>query len=135
MKLLIILILIVLLRWWYLNPKIKEFTINGGQFDQDINVIITEDTSYALNFIRKNLDTSVKSEDLFARGLTFESIDGKPIIVWLSDANDIGVNNHELLHATIALMKWANVPYSGDTEEVYAYQLQYLSNQFYNNLK
>jgi hypothetical protein len=32
-------------------------------------------------------------------------------------------------------MQWAGVEYSDETEEVYAYQLQYLSNQFYNKIK
>jgi hypothetical protein len=39
------------------------------------------------------------------------------------------------LHATISIMSWAGIPFNESTEESYAYELQYLTNQFYKQIK
>ena len=116
------------------NSAGKQFVINGGEFDLDVRIIITTDTAYALKYVRNNLDSSVKSEDFDSRATTFTSINGKAPIIWMPNTNDISIINHELLHATIDITKWANVPFSEDTEEVYAYELQYLSKNFYDHI-
>lgn len=112
-----------------------KFTIPGGTFDMDVRVIITEDTAYAAEYIRENLDASVTGNDLNCRGITFGVLDGRGPIIWLPTAEDVSINNHELFHATMNIMQWAGVEYSDKTEESYAYQMQYLSNQFYNKIK
>lgn len=111
-----------------------KFVIPGGTFDLDVKVIITEDTAYAAQYIRENLDSTVVGGDLDCRGITFGTIDGKAPIIWLPTAEDVSINNHELFHATMNIMQWAGVEYSDKTEETYAYQLQYLTNQFYNKI-
>ncbi len=134
-----ILLMLSGIRLWYLvTEKVQfgsQFVIKGGNFDQDIKVIITTDTAYALSYVRENLDSSAKSSDFDSRGTTFPSMNGKAPIIWLPTAQDVAINNHELLHATIDIMNWASVPFSPDTEEVYAYELQFLSRQFYNHIK
>ena len=112
-----------------------KFTIPGGTFDMDVRVIITEDTTYAAEYIRENLDASVTGNDLDCRGVTFGVLEGRAPIIWLPTADDVSINNHELFHATMNIMQWAGVEYSDSTEESYAYQMQYLSNQFYNKIK
>lgn len=112
-----------------------KFTIPGGTFDMDVRVIITEDTAYAAEYIRENLDVSVTGNDLDCRGVTFGVLEGRAPIIWLPTADDVSINNHELFHATMNIMQWAGVEYSDSTEESYAYQMQYLSNQFYNKIK
>lgn len=112
-----------------------KFTIPGGTFDMDVRVIITEDTAYAAEYIRENLDASVTGNDLDCRGVTFGVLEGRAPIIWLPTAEDVSINNHELFHATMNIMQWAGVEYSDKTEESYAYQMQYLSNQFYNKIK
>jgi hypothetical protein len=112
-----------------------KFTIPGGTFDMDVKVIITKDTAYAAKYIRENLDSSVVGGDLDCRGVTFGIVDGKAPIIWLPTVEDISINNHELFHATMNIMQWAGIEYSDKTEETYAYQMQYLSNQFYNKIK
>lgn len=116
----------------YYKPHVKEFDLNGGTFDQTVHVIITEDTAYALNYVRAYADTSATNDDFVSRGTTFPSVDGSPIIVWLPNTDDDSVVDHELLHASIAIMNWAGIELSGPTEETYAYELQYLKNQFNN---
>jgi hypothetical protein len=76
----------------------------------------------------------VTSKDFDARAVTFGPEEGKPIIIWLSDAEDKGVVAHELFHATLYKMYWAGMELHSETEEAFAYELQYLTNQFYNQI-
>jgi hypothetical protein len=118
-----------------ITTKYQVITLEGNTFDLDVKVLITEDTAFAAKYIKENLDSTAKSNDLDARGVTYGTIDGKSPIIWLPHTNDIAVINHELLHATISVMNWANVPLTNDTEEVYTYELQHLSNEFFKQIK
>ena len=83
------------------NPQIttqsKTVFITGSTFDLDIIVLVTEDTAYAAQYVRENLDPTVTGKDFDARAVTFGPQEGKPIIIWLSDAEDKGVVAHEFL--------------------------------------
>ena len=118
-----------------ITTKYQVITLEGNTFDLDVKVLITEDTAFAAKYIKENLDSTAKSNDLDARGVTYGTIDGKSPIIWLPHTNDISVINHELLHATINIMNWAGVPLTNDTEEVYTYELQHLSNEFFKQIK
>ena len=121
------------------NPDIttryQVITLEGDTFDLDVKVLITEDTAFAAKYVRENLDSTAKSDDLNARGVTFGTIDGKSPIIWLPNTDDVSVINHELLHATINIMNWADVSLNDDTEEVYTYEMQHLTNEFYKQIK
>jgi len=120
------------------NPQIttqsKTVFITGSTFDLDIIVLVTEDTAYAAQYVRENLDPTVTGKDFDARAVTFGPQEGKPIIIWLSDAEDKGVVAHEFFHATLYKMYWAGMQLHSETEEAFAYELQYLTNQFYNQV-
>ena len=120
------------------NPKItaqsKTVFITGSTFDLDIIVLVTEDTAYAAQYVRDNLDPTVTGRDFDARAVTFGPQEGKPIIIWLSDAEDKGVVAHEFFHATLYKMYWAGMELHSETEEAFAYELQYLTTQFYNQI-
>ena len=121
------------------NPDIttryQVITLEGDTFDLDVKVLITEDTAFAAKYVRENLDSTAKSDDLNARGVTFGTIDGKSPIILLPNTDDVSVINHELLHATINIMNWADVSLNDDTEEVYTYEMQHLTNEFYKQIK
>jgi hypothetical protein len=122
-----------------INKKINVYqdqviTLDGGTYDIDVTVIVTADTEKAMEFVVENTTSSITSEDFVASGTTFSDEEGN-IIVWLSSAQDKGVISHELLHATISIMSWAGIPFNESTEESYAYELQYLTNQFYKQIK
>jgi hypothetical protein len=124
---------------WVADEKVpqtnyKAYTIPAGTFDLDVQIIVTEDTAFAAKYIAKNFDSSLKSPDLDARAVTFGTADGKPPIIWFSDIEDSSVVQHELLHVTIDMMKWAGIELNDQTEEVYTYQLQYLTKQFYKQV-
>jgi hypothetical protein len=120
------------------NPQIttqsKTVFITGSTFDLDIIVLVTEDTAYAAQYVRENLDPTVTGKDFDARAVTFGPQEGKPIIIWLSDAEDKGVVAHEFFHATLYKMYWAGMELHSETEEAFAYELQYLTTQFYNQV-
>lgn len=116
------------------DPQYKVYKIPAGTFDLDVDIIVTEDTAIAAKYITTILDSSIKSPDLDARAVTFGTADGKPPIIWFSDIEDTSVVQHELLHVTIDIMKWAGIELNEHTEEVYTYQLQYLTKQFYKQV-
>jgi hypothetical protein len=116
------------------TPQYKVYRIPAGTFDLDVDIIVTEDTAIAAKYITTNLDSSIKSPNLDARAVTFGTTDGKPPIIWFSDIEDTAVVQHELLHVTIDIMKWAGIELNEHTEEVYTYQLQYLTKQFYKQV-
>ena len=136
MKIAIInLILALILFLAYPYTKQDKFEIQGTSIDLNVTILVTEDTAKAAAFVRANLDSSVIGSDFDCRGVTFPSQDGKPIIIWLPNLKDKGVISHELFHATLSKMQWANIPLTDDTEEAYAYELQYLTNQFNNHVR
>jgi len=117
-----------------ITTQSKIVFIEGSTFDLDMVVLVTEDTAYAAQYVRENLDSTVTGKDFDARGVTFGPVEGKPIIIWLSDAEDKGVVAHEFFHATLYKMYWAGMQLHSETEEAFAYELQYLTNQFYNQV-
>jgi hypothetical protein len=132
------LILMIATSIWVAGEKVpksyKTYTIPAGTFDLDVQIIVTEDTAFAVKYINENFDSTIKAPDLDARAVTFGTVDGKPPIVWFSDIEDSSVVQHELLHVTIDMMKWAGIELNEHTEEIYTYQLQYLTKQFYNQI-
>lgn len=58
-------------------------------------------------------------------------MDGRRVFVWLSPKANIGVLVHEIFHAACHILGDAGVHLVPDTEETYAYFIQYL----YDKLK
>jgi hypothetical protein len=110
------------------------FIINGGTYDVDVIVIITPDIEKAMEFVMENITTPVTPEDFQASGTTFMDEEGR-IVMWLSSSEDEGVITHELFHTTSFIMSWFDIPFDESTEHAYAYELQYLTNQFYKQIK
>lgn len=117
----------------------RIITIEPSTFDMPVTVIITEDITKALKFVKKNNDTSAKLEDFEARGLTFPINYGKPPVIWIphmdGSPEDISILNHELIHANFSILSWAGLSLSDSTEEVYAYNYQFLIKKFYEHIK
>lgn len=117
-----------------LTTRYELIILSGDTFDMDVNVLITDDTAFAATYVRENLDSTVTGADFDCRGVTFPIKDGKPPIIWLPYKSPIAIINHELFHATVEVMNWASVPLNITTEEVYAYELQHLSQQLDNQI-
>jgi hypothetical protein len=112
----------------------KSMVIDAGTYDTQVDIIVTDDVEEAFQFVIEHVDSPVDTADFEADGVTFTDEEGR-IVIWISDAENQGVVSHELLHATLSIMTWAGVYLNDTTEEAYTYELQYLTNQFYNKLK
>lgn len=114
----------------------KQFMITGGTFDLDAYIIITDDTSYAVSYATQMLSEPYTNEDFKARGLTLSDELGTTFVIWLpiKSADDTSIVHHELLHLTYSMLHAVGIELSPETEEVYTYQLQHLSKQFYNQI-
>jgi hypothetical protein len=117
----------------------RIITIEPSTFDMPVFVIITEDTSKALEFVKNNNNNSATIEDFDARAITFPINNGKPPIIWIphmdGSAEDISIINHELLHANFSILDWAGVSLSDSSEEAFTYNYQFITKQFYGKIK
>lgn len=112
----------------------EMFQINGGTFDRDIDVIISEDTSKVAQWARANIDSTIVGSDFNVRGIVISNEDFTKELMYLPSDTDIAVNNHELFHVLRNTMLWANVPLCDSSEEAWSYEMQYLSKQFYDHI-
>jgi hypothetical protein len=113
--------------------RIAKF--QGTIFDTDVFLVVGQDTLNARRFINFQFNGNVaKSEDFVNRGMTFYH-PGLPIILWIPNpprsVEELAVLNHEIFHVVTSLLEWAGVPLCEQTEEVYAYTLQYYTRVIY----
>jgi len=118
----------------FLTTKYQVFTLKGDTFDLDVKVLITEDVAFATKYVKENLDSTVKYEDFDARAVSFATVDGKEPIIWMADANDKGVIAHEIFHTALNVMYWTGMELNSETEEAFGYEVQHLTNSFYNQV-
>jgi hypothetical protein len=117
-----------------LTTKYKVITLKGETFDIDVTVLITEDVAFATKYVKENLDSTVKFEDFDARAVSFATVDGKPPIIWMATSEDKGVVAHEIFHTALNVMYWTGMELNSETEEAFAYEVQHLTNSFYNQV-
>lgn len=117
-----------------LLTKYRTATLSGSTFDMDVTVLVTEDIDYALKYVRENLDSTVTIQDFDARAVSFPIVDGKSPIIWMATTDDQGVIAHEIFHTALNIMYWAGMELNSETEEAFAYEVQYLTNQLYNQI-
>jgi hypothetical protein len=131
---LLILVKITLPKETFLTTKYQIFTLKGDTFDLDVKVLITEDVAFATKYVQENLDSTVKYEDFDARAVSFPTQDGKEPIIWMADPNDKGVIAHEIFHTALNVMYWSGMQLNSETEEAFGYEVQHLTNSFYNQV-
>ena len=117
-----------------LLTRYRTFTLKGDTFDMDVKVLITEDVAFATKYVKENLDSTVKFEDFDARAVSFPTQDGKSPIIWMATAEDKGVIAHEIFHTALNIMYWTGMELNSETEEAFAYEVQHLTNSFYNQV-
>lgn len=114
--------------------KYQMLTLSGSTFDMDVHVIVTDDIQFATKYVQENLDSTVTAEDFNARAVSFPINDGKSPIIWMATTEDKGVIAHEIFHTALNIMYWAGMELNSETEEAFAYEVQYLTNSFYNQV-
>lgn len=120
------------------NTNTTYFKISFGSYGDSAYIIVTDDINKAYSFIYNNSDSTIDIKDLqSSSGVTVANGYGLPTI-WLRDtsltAESIGVINHEIFHLTYYIMHRAGIPLSDDTDEAYAYELDYISSQIYKHI-
>jgi len=114
--------------------RYQVYTLVGDTFDLDVIVLITEDVEFATKFVKDNLDSTVTIKDFDARAVSFPTDSGKSPIIWMANTDDQGVIAHEIFHTTLNIMYWAGMQINSETEEAFAYEVQHLTNSFYNQI-
>lgn len=114
--------------------KYQLITLKGDTFDLDVTVLITEDVAFATEYVQKNLDSTVKYEDFDARAVSFPTVEGKSPIIWMATTEDKGVIAHEIFHTALNIMYWTGMELNSETEEAFGYEVQHLTNSFYNQV-
>lgn len=114
--------------------RYQLFTLKGDTFDLDVTVLITEDVAFATKYVKENLDSAVTSKDFDARAVSFATVDGKSPIIWMATSEDKGVVAHEIFHTALNIMYWTGMELNSETEEAFAYEVQHLTNSFYNQV-
>lgn len=117
-----------------ITTKYRTFTLKGDTFDMDVKVLITEDIAFATKYVKENLDSTVKFEDFDARAISFPTQDGKSPIIWMATTEDKGVIAHEIFHTALNIMYWTGMELNSETEEAFGYEVQHLTNSFYNQV-
>lgn len=121
------------------TKEFQLFELSGGTFEYDAYVIISNDTDSVVNFVNEHFIVDIYTkEDFRARGLTFSG-DSNISIIWLplvpNDPENMAIVNHELFHLTHNMMLWADIPLTDASDETYAYELQHLTKQFYEQAR
>ena len=116
------------------TAKYRTYTLKGSTFDMDVKVLVTEDIDFALKYVKENLDSTVKYEDFDARAVSFPINDGKSPIIWMATTEDKGVIAHEIFHTALNVLYWSGMELNSETEEAFGYEVQHLTNSFYNQL-
>ena len=114
--------------------RYQVYTLGGDTFDIDVIVLVTEDVEFATKFVKDNLDSTVTIQDFDARAVSFPTDAGRSPIIWMATTDDQGVIAHEIFHTTLNIMYWAGMELNSETEEAFAYEVQYLTNSFYNQV-
>lgn len=113
----------------------QSFKLDSGIFTTDITVIISSDYIWVSNTLRDNYNIEISSNDLVAaEGYTFST--NNYCVVWLDSVTDTPYDkakiSHELFHTTAYILSYHGVKLDQSSEEVFAYELDHLTEQFYN---
>jgi hypothetical protein len=117
-----------------LITKYKVITLKGDTFDMDVTVLITEDVAFATKYVKENSDSTVTTKDFDARAVSFPINEGRSPIIWIATTEDRGVIAHEIFHTALNVMYWTGMELNSETEEAFAYEVQHLTNSFYNQI-
>lgn len=113
----------------------QSFKLDSGIFTTDITVIISSDYIWVSNTLRDNYNIEISSNDLVAaEGYTFST--NNYCVIWLDSVTDTPYDKakiaHELFHTTAYILSYHGVKLDQSSEEVFAYELDHLTEQLYN---
>jgi hypothetical protein len=98
-----------------------DIVVSIGQSDDDLYEQIQE------NISRKQFDKHMANQKAIAT--THKLKTGAILIRFKDNIDDAGIVAHEALHAVVFLFKKIGIDFTYESEEAYAYTLEYLTNQ------
>lgn len=98
-----------------------DIVVSIGQSDDDLYKRIEE------NISRKQFDKHMANQKAIAT--THKLKTGAILIRFKDNIDDAGIVAHESLHAVVFLFKKIGIDFAYESEEAYAYTLEYLTNQ------
>lgn len=98
-----------------------DIVVSIGQSDDDLYEQIQE------NISRKQFDKHMANQKSIAT--THKLKTGSILIRFKDDIDNPGIVAHEALHAVVFLFKKIGIDFAYESEEAYAYTLEYLTNQ------
>jgi hypothetical protein len=98
-----------------------DIVVSIEQTDEDLYEAIKE------NISRKDFDKHMANQKSIAT--THKLRTGSILIRFKDDINDPGIVAHEAFHAIVFLFKKIGIDFCYESEEAYAYSLEYLTNQ------
>jgi hypothetical protein len=98
-----------------------DIVVSIGQSDEDLYEEIKE------NISKKKFDKKMTNQKSIAT--TYKLKTGCILIRFKDDINDPGIVAHEAFHAIVYLFEKIGIDFAYESEEAYAYTLEYLTNQ------
>jgi hypothetical protein len=98
-----------------------DIVVSIGQSDEDLYEEIKE------NISKKKFDKKMTNQKSIAT--TFKLKTGCILIRFKDDIDNPGIVAHEAFHAIVYLFEKIGIEYAYESEEAYAYSLEYLTNQ------
>jgi len=98
-----------------------DIVVSIGQTDEALYEEIEENTS------KKDFDKYMANQKAIAT--THKLRSGCILIRFKDDIDNIGIVAHEAFHAVVFLFKKIGIEYAYESEEAYAYTLEYLTNK------
>jgi DNA primase len=98
-----------------------DVVVSIGQTDEDLYEEIEENTS------KKDFDKYMANQKAIAT--THKLRSGCILIRFKDDIDNPGIVAHEAFHAVVFLFKKIGIEYAYESEEAYAYTLEYLTNK------
>jgi hypothetical protein len=98
-----------------------DIVVSIGQSDEDLYEEIKE------NISKKKFDKKMTNQKSIAT--TFKLKTGCILIRFKDDIDNPGIVAHEAFHAIVYLFEKIGIEYAYQSEEAYAYTLEYLTNQ------
>ena len=114
----------------------QSFKLDSGIFTTDISVIISSDYIWVSNTLKDAYNIEISPKALVsAEGYTFSA--DNSCVVWIDAVSNKPYDKakvaHELFHATVYILNYHGVKLNESSEEVFAYELDHLTEQFYKN--
>lgn len=121
-----------------MRKRLKPFIINHGTYPFDILVIIDHDDKEAEEEISKICDLTDEEKDLIkcvGRGRTCMLEGGQTVLRVENDKYFNATVAHEIFHCVDFLFRKIGIQLSENSDEAYAYQIEYLTKQFYEKIR